>query len=110
MSARICAIRFAQRVSSDYHLKRLAKNEVSKYIEFRLSAVGSRVNLFTDEACALVTEASLGIPRVINVLCDMALVYGFSTGSDMITGDLVSEVIQDKQNFGIFPINGQMLK
>jgi general secretion pathway protein A len=103
-------LQFAQRVSSDYHLKRLAKSEVAKYIEFRLSAVGSRVNLFTDEACAMVAEASLGIPRVINVLCDMALVYGFSTGSDMITGELVNEVIEDKRSFGIFPMNGHVLK
>jgi general secretion pathway protein A len=103
-------LQFAQRVSSDYHLKRLAKSEVGKYIEFRLSAVGSRVNLFTDDACAMVAEASLGIPRVINVLCDMALVYGFSTGSDMITGELVSEVIEDKRSFGIFPMNGHVLK
>jgi len=103
-------LQFAQRVSSDYHLKRLAKNEVGKYIEFRLSAVGSRVNLFTPEACAMVAEASMGVPRVINVLCDMALVYGFSTGSDMITGELVHEVIEDKRSFGIFPINGHASK
>ncbi len=103
-------LQFAQRVSSDYHLKRLARSEVSKYIEFRLSAVGSRVNLFTNEACAMVAEASFGVPRVINVLCDMALVYGFSMGSDIITGELVHEVIQDKRSFGIFPIDSHMLK
>jgi len=103
-------LQFAQRVSSDYHLKRLAKNDVGKYIEFRLSAVGSRINLFAPDACAMVAEASSGVPRVINVLCDMALVYGFSTGSDIITGELVEQVIADKRSFGIFPINGHASK
>jgi hypothetical protein len=58
----------------------------------------------------MVAEASMGVPRVINVLCDMALVYGFSTGSDKITGELVQEVIEDKRSFGIFPINGHASK
>jgi hypothetical protein len=40
----------------------------------------------------------------------MALVYGFSTGSDKITGELVQEVIEDKRSFGIFPINGHASK
>ena len=57
------------------------------------------------DACAMIAEASGGVPRVINVLCDMALVYGFSTGSSTITSDLVREVIKDKQSYGIFPMN-----
>jgi len=101
-------LQFAQRVSSDFHLKPLAKNEVGQYIGYRLGAVGSRVNLFADDACAMIAEASGGIPRVINVLCDMALVYGYATGSDMISGGLVREVIKDKKSYGIFPINGHV--
>jgi general secretion pathway protein A len=102
-------LQFAQRVSSDFHLKPLAQNEVAQYINFRLSAVGSRGNLFTNEACTLIAEASRGIPRIINILCDTALVYGFSTQSDRITSKLVGLVIEDKQNFGIFPMNGHVL-
>jgi general secretion pathway protein A len=101
-------LQFAQRVSSDYHLKPLAKSEVAAYIGYRLSAVGSRVKLFTNDACVMIAEASQGVPRVINILCDTALVYGFSTQSDVITGDLVREVIKDKQNYGIFPISGRV--
>jgi general secretion pathway protein A len=97
-------LQFAQRVSSDFHLKPLAQDDVAKYINFRLGAVGSRVGLFTDEACRMIAEASSGIPRVINVLCDTALVYGFSTESKLISAGLVSLVIEDKRNYGIFPI------
>ena len=103
-------LQFAQRVSSDFHLKPLAQDEVAKYIEFRLSAVGSSGHLFSDEACAMIAEASHGIPRMINILCDTALVYGFSTQSDRITSELVGLVIEDKRNFGIFPMNGHVVE
>lgn len=100
-------LQFAQRVSSDFHLKALAREEVGDYIGFRLSAVGSRVHLFTNEACQVVAEASGGIPRMINILCDTALVYGYSSGASQINRKLMQEVITDKQNYGIFPIHGQ---
>ena len=101
---------FAQRVSSDFHLKPLKSGEVTQYIGFRLNAVGGRRDLFTQEACNLIEEASSGVPRVINILCDTALVYGFSIQVDHIDADLVGEVIKDKRDFGIFPINGHMVK
>jgi general secretion pathway protein A len=103
-------LQFAQRVSSDFHLKALGRDEVGDYIGFRLSAAGSRVHLFTDEACALIADASYGIPRMINILCDTALVYGYSSGASQITRALVNEVVEDKRNYGIFPVNGQMVK
>jgi type II secretory pathway predicted ATPase ExeA len=100
-------LQFAQRVSSDFHLKALVKDEVGEYIGFRLSAVGSREHLFTHEACTLIADASRGIPRMINILCDTALVYGYSTGAHHINRQLMQEVIEDKRNFGIFPIHGE---
>ena len=103
-------LQFAQRVSSDFHLKALAQDEVTHYIGFRLKAVGSRVHLFTPEACIMIAEASLGIPRMINILCDMALVYGFSSRADRITRELISEVIDDKRNYGIFPLNSNLAR
>jgi type II secretory pathway predicted ATPase ExeA len=102
-------LQFAQRVSSDFHLKPLDKEEVSQYIGFRLAAVGSKVHLFTEEACLKIAEASHGVPRMINILCDTALIYGFSAGVDHITSQLIGEVIDDKRNFGIFPVNGHVI-
>jgi general secretion pathway protein A len=87
-------IQFAQRVSSDFHLKHLAR---------------AREHLFSTEACEKIAEASHGVPRVINILCDTSLVYGFSTGADLITCKLINEVIEDKRNFGIFPANGHLV-
>jgi general secretion pathway protein A len=100
-------VQFAQRVSSDFHLGPLPHDEVGSYIDYRLHAVGSRVQLFARDACDLIAEATSGIPRVINMLCDTSLVYGFSIGADRIAVDLVKEVIEDKKSFGIFPVNGK---
>jgi type II secretory pathway predicted ATPase ExeA len=95
---------FAQRVSVDFHLRPLTESEVADYIYFRLAAVGARRRIFHPDACTLVAQASRGVPRVINILCDTAMVYGFSTGAAVITEELVSEVIADKQTFGVFPV------
>lgn len=96
---------FAQRISSDFHLQALDDMEVARYIDFRLQAVGSHRPLFTPEACAIIASASGGIPRMINVLCDTALVYGFANDQKLISDQLVRDVIADKQQYSIFPIN-----
>ena len=76
---------FAQRISSDFHLKPLDAAEVAKYIDFRLNAVGSQQPLFSSQACSEIAEASGGIPRMINIICDTALVYGFASGQKTIS-------------------------
>src|SRR5262249_5669302 len=106
----LCApqlLQFAQRVSSDFHLRPLNPTEVQEYIDFRLKAVGSRSALFSDEACRVVADVSRGIPRTINILCDTALVYGFASEADKITAELVDTVIQNKAQFGILPFVSQ---
>lgn len=95
---------FAQRISSDFHLKALESAEVTKYIDFRLHAVGSSATLFSEGACQEIAYASRGVPRMINILCDTALVYGFASGQTAISRQLVREVIADKQQFSIFPV------
>jgi type II secretory pathway predicted ATPase ExeA len=97
-------LQFAQRVSSDFHLKPLDPPDVAQYIDHRLKAVGAQSPLFTREACAAIASASYGIPRIINILCDTALVYGYATNAQVITPQLIREVIEDKRNFGVFPI------
>jgi general secretion pathway protein A len=98
---------FAQRISSDFHLQALGERDVINYITFRLQAVGGPPPpraLFTLEACARIATASGGIPRMINILCDTALVYGFARGEKTISAQLVDEVIADKQQYSIFPL------
>ena len=100
-------LQFAQRISSDFHLRPLNVEEVSEYINFRLRAVGAHSELFTETACRLIAEVSHGIPRTINILCDTALVYGFAGGIKSITPDLIERVVQNKAEFGVLPFGLQ---
>src|SRR4051794_41052189 len=77
---------FVQRISSDFHLKPLEEPEVTNYIDFRLRTVGATGPIFTQDACLKIARASGGIPRMINILCDTAMVYGFSESSQVIGG------------------------
>ena len=95
---------FAQRVSSDFHVRPLNPEEVENYINYRLHSVGSEFQLFTHEACTLVAHASAGIPRTINILCDTALVYAFASDLTYVDETLIQQVIDDKREFGVFPL------
>lgn len=95
-------VQFAQRISSDFHLKPLSEGEVYQYISFRLQAVGSQRQLFDDESCQMIADASRGVPRTINILCDTALVYAFAANRNMVTPEIVNLVLQDKKDYGIF--------
>ena len=97
-------LQFAQRVSSDFHLKPLNASDVRSYIDYRLKAAGCHAELFSEDACAAVAQASRGIPRTINILCDTALIYGFATSSHYITAELVALVIENKTEYGVLPL------
>jgi general secretion pathway protein A len=84
-----------QRVSLRCNIKPLTVFDINKYIRFRLKqAGGANINLFDHTAIALIGHASQGIPRVINNVCDNALLYGFASGSEYISRDIIEEVIE----------------
>lgn len=89
-------LQFSQRISSDYHIKPLSLNETILYIRHRLKAAGREVPLFTNSACALLHRASQGVPRVINILADTALVYAYADMAPVVDRKLVGAVIKDK--------------
>jgi len=93
---------FVQRVSANFYIPPLDIHEVEPYIHHRLKVSGREKRLFTYAACERIAKASKGIPRTINILCDTALVYGFSGGASRIGIHQVDEVIADQANFGIF--------
>lgn len=100
-------IQFAQRIAADYHLEPLYAEETPEYIKHRATVAGSKPDLFTGEACALIHQATGGVPRLINLLCDTALVYGFAEQSESIDAELIKDVIRDKQEGGIFPTQAE---
>ena len=85
-----------QRVAVDYQLTPLDKEQTGGYIRHRLRLAGGREDLFTGDACDAVFAASSGIPRVVNLLCDMALAYGFADQKLTVDGATVSEMLADR--------------
>ncbi len=93
-------LQFSQRVEADFHIKPFEAEDVQSYIQHRLTIAGREDLLFNPEACARIAEVSQGIPRRINILCNMTLAYGFSAGAKSIDLGLVDEVINDKVEYG----------
>jgi len=100
MLARPDLMQFSQRVEADFHIKPFASDDVQHYIEHRLAIAGRDTPLFTSEACTRIAAASQGIPRRINILCNTAMIYGFSAGAEHIDLSLVEEVLSDKAEYG----------
>jgi len=94
---------FVQRITVHCHLEGLSPEEVDAYIRFRLKVAGvEKRELFTAEAIRLISNCSRGIPRVINILCDTALVYGYADGLQTIDESVVQSVVDTREAGGIF--------
>jgi len=94
---------FAQRIAVSHHLTPLLYAETRRYIEHRVKVAGSDRPLFTEMAMGAVQYFSGGVPRLINSICDMALVYGFADEQQIIGEELVFRVVSDRQLSGIAP-------
>lgn len=94
-------VQFAQRIAVDYFIPPLGTVEVADYIEHRLKVAGRERTLFTPLAMAKIAKVAQGIPRNINTLCDMVLVYGFAHEARLIDVHIVDEVLQDRGLFGV---------
>jgi type II secretory pathway predicted ATPase ExeA len=97
-------MQFAQRIAVDYHLEPLGAIETCGYIQHRLVTAGAERNIFTPAACERIHCYSGGTPRLINLLCETALVYGFADQLDMIDVDLVDEMVQERMKNSVVPI------
>jgi general secretion pathway protein A len=90
---------FTQRISYDYFLGPLDDSELIRaYVEHRLKCAGAATNLFEDDTFDLIWSATGGVPRLINLVCDTALVYGYGEERRTIDRRLVEQVIADKGN------------
>ena len=89
---------FAQRVTATYHIGALDRAAVAGYIQHRLNHVGGSGSEFTADAVELIHEHSRGIPRLVNKLCDFAMVYAATEERKVVDGAIIEEVLED----GIF--------
>jgi general secretion pathway protein A len=79
----------AQRITGRYHLTPLSREETRGYVRHRLRVAGATGEIFTPSALRELHRLSLGIPRVINVTCDRALLGAYTQETRKITPGLV---------------------
>lgn len=94
---------FAQRIAVDYSLEPLNLDETRGYIRHRLQVAGGDPDIFDTAASEAVYRHSGGTPRLINQICDTALVFGYAEQAAQIHAALVNDVVQEKLKGGIFP-------
>jgi type II secretory pathway predicted ATPase ExeA len=90
-----------QRVSVAYNLTPFSTKDVGAYIAHRLTVAGGKPETFTPAAIRLIAAASDGIPRLVNTLCDLALVYGFSEEREIIDVPTIRSVLRDRLRMGL---------
>ncbi|NGQ92233.1 AAA family ATPase [Rhodobacter sp. HX-7-19] len=86
---------FAQRVGALFHLPAMDLPTVKNYVAHRLKVAGRERRLFTADAIQLIHEKTGGVPRLVNRLCDLSLVYAFTAGRKQVDRGIVSEVLND---------------
>ncbi len=93
-------VQFAQRISSSFHLGTMTKATVKGYVAHRMKIAGATTKLFTPGALTLITEATGGVPRLVNQICDLSLVYAYSEGESQVSALTVKHLIDDGVFFG----------
>ncbi len=92
----------AQRITARFHLGSLSKKEVGPYIKHRLSVAGINEKIFPDPCIDKLFQLTDGIPRLINVLCDRALLGAYTQGNRNVDSATLqksaNEVLGKKKN------------
>lgn len=91
---------FAQRVVASFHLPAMDAQTVRAYIRHRLEVAGATQPIFSQAAADLVHEASRGVPRLVNQLCDLSMVYAFTKDQTRVPRLTVQQVLDDGVFFG----------
>lgn len=92
----------AQRIGVMARLEPLDERETAAYIHHRITVAGGDPKIFHKNALRLIYWNSGGIPRVINTLCELALVYGFADQKKKIDAVMVADIARDRIDTGIY--------
>ena len=85
----------AQRVAASFHLGPMDSETLGAYVSHRLKTAGGSGGEFTYEACKLVHKETDGIPRLVNQLCDFAMLYAWSAEEKLVSEKTVRQVLDD---------------
>ena len=89
-----------QRITARYHLGTLGKKDTSAYIAHRLAVAGVRRKLFKQPALNRLFKLSGGVPRLINLLCDRALLGAYAQGDGKIDKQIVQKAAAEIMDGG----------
>lgn len=92
---------FAQRIAASYHLPAMDLKSVRAYIPHRLAKAGADRKVFSPGAVKLIHDVTGGVPRLVNQLCDLSLVYAFSKGRRQVGTPIVQQVLDDGVFFAV---------
>ena len=84
-----------QRLFRSFHLAALSSGQTADYIRHRLAVAGAKTQLFTPDAMDLIHRCSGGLPRVINQLCDGALLTAYGQSRKEVTRHIVQVVARE---------------
>ena len=87
-----------QRFAVRFHLRALGETETKEYIAHRLHVAGATKQIFTESAYNEIYFCSMGIPRRINTLCDLALLVGFGNAVKAVDKELIMKVNADLES------------
>ena len=89
-----------QRITFSYKLRPLNRQEVSRYINHRLVTAGYNESniLFSEKLIGMLTEASRGVPRLINILCHKALMLGYGQGAKTLDKKHIEAAVRDTED------------
>ena len=91
-------VQLAQRIRLRFHLTALSKTDMSAYIQHRLEVAGSQGRqIFDPEAFPLVYRYTGGVPRLVNTLCDTAMMAAFAQDRSSVTVDDVKAAVEELQ-------------
>lgn len=90
----------AQRVAASFHLGKMSPETVVSYISHRLRIAGGSGQEFTAEACAIIHRETDGVPRLVNQLCDFAMLYAWSAEEKTVVSRTIEQVLEDEVYFG----------
>lgn len=89
---------FKQRIALYYHLAPLSRQETDEYVRHRIKLAGAgQVEVFTSDAIDMLYSHSGGVPRIINLLCDSALLSGYIYDSKQVTEKIIYEVVKERE-------------
>jgi type II secretory pathway predicted ATPase ExeA len=91
---------FAQRVAASFHLPAMDMDALRGYIGHRLKVAGASESVFRNNALGLIHEATGGVPRLVNQLCDLALLYAYTRNHKTVSRTTVQHVLDDGVFFG----------